>query len=91
MSWSAWGDYSTRSISVRTAADAALEPLSPYSADVRKKQQVTWTSLRKVEDGTSTPHTAAYTLRVRSAEYATNVPMMQEMVRRALMSGSEEA
>ncbi|WFD41688.1 hypothetical protein MPSI1_000322 [Malassezia psittaci] len=56
----------------------ALEPLAPYNPDIRKKQQVSNTSLRKVED-------TAYTMQVRSSEYS-DPAMMQELVRRALQS-----
>lgn len=60
----------------------ALEPLAPFQNEIRKKQQVSLTSLRKVED-------AAYTLRVRSSEYS-DPAMVQEMVRRALQSTEPE-
>ncbi|WFC97605.1 hypothetical protein MYAM1_000322 [Malassezia yamatoensis] len=56
----------------------ALEPLAPYNSDIRKKQHVSNTSLRKVED-------TAYTMQVRSSEYS-DPAMMQELVRRALQS-----
>ncbi|WFD30095.1 hypothetical protein MSPP1_001111 [Malassezia sp. CBS 17886] len=61
----------------------ALEPVVPYSGGIRKKQQVTLSSLRKVED-------TAYTIRVRTAEYGDDHGMIQEMVRRALADRAEE-
>lgn len=71
----------------------ALEPLSPFHAEIRKKQHITLTSLRKVEDGTllALLIAAAYTIRVRSAEYAHDPAVIQDLVRRALTSGSSAA
>ncbi|WFD01797.1 hypothetical protein MOBT1_000475 [Malassezia obtusa] len=65
-----------RVLGMQRAIYDALEPLAPFQSEIRKKQHVTLTSLRKVED-------AAYTLRVRSSEYS-DPAMVQEMVRRAL-------
>ena len=42
-----------RLASLNKRAYTALEPLAPFVHDIRKKQQVTLSSLRKVEDGTS--------------------------------------
>lgn len=40
-----------RVLSMQRAIYDALEPLAPYSYEIRKKQQITLASLRKVEDG----------------------------------------
>ncbi|SHO77598.1 Uncharacterized protein MSYG_1940 [Malassezia sympodialis ATCC 42132] len=61
---------------------SALEPLAATSGELRKKQQVTLSSIRKVED-------AAYTIRVRSAEFSNDPATLQEVVRRALAAGEE--
>ncbi|KAI3626957.1 hypothetical protein CBS14141_000958 [Malassezia furfur] len=71
-----------RVVGMQRAIYDALEPLAPFQNEIRKKQQVSLTSLRKVED-------AAYTLRVRSSEYS-DPAMVQEMVRRALQSTEPE-
>lgn len=61
------------------------------SSELHKKQQVTLSSIRKVEDGmcTSLTNAAAYTIRVRSAEFAHDPATLQEVVRRALAAGEE--
>lgn len=41
-----------RVVGMQRAIYEALEPLAPFQAEIRKKQQVSFTSLRKVEDGT---------------------------------------
>ncbi|WFD22930.1 hypothetical protein MEQU1_001611 [Malassezia equina] len=54
---------------------SALESLAAMSSELRKKQQVTLSSIRKVEDGI--------------AEFAHDPATLQEVVRRALAAGEE--
>lgn len=59
----------------------ALDPFIPLIRDMRKKQQVTSQSMRKIED-------VSYAIKVRSSEYGSDPAALQEMVRRSLRGGS---
>lgn len=54
-----------------------IEPMSPLLPDIRKKQSVTLSSIRKVEN-------AAYTISVRSFEYGHDPQFIRDFVRRDL-------
>lgn len=77
--------------------DKDFEIFSPYSRELRKKQQVTASSLQKIEDGAlSLPFlladrgsdyvtiAAVYTITVRTAEYDLPPALMDDLVARVM-------